>query len=163
YCDGLAQPALPTVSGWARSLEGHRVLRGRHLCRVVCGDSRPRSEALEMIARSRSYLWSILFAAALVSVYLGERVVSAGRARWAFTIVGIVLVLSAVIARALRVATTAGERRRIETYLLLLKLLGVASLIIYFVQSDVWTNFGVKPLHDGWPRLAVVLAVAWPA
>ena len=116
-----------------------------------------------MIARGRSYLWSILYAAGLISIFIGERIIGAGRARWVFTIAGAVLVLAAVIARALRFATTSGERRRVEGYLLVLNLVGLASLMVYFAQSDVWMTFGAKPLHESSQRLSVVLSALWPA
>ena len=116
-----------------------------------------------MIAASRSYLWSILYAVGLISIYLGERIIGGGRGRWAFTVAGAVVVLAATIVRAIRVATSSRERRRVEGYLLSLELLGIASLVLYFAQSDLWTTLGAKSIQETSPRLAVILAAAWPA
>ncbi|HME91790.1 MAG TPA: ABC transporter, partial [Myxococcaceae bacterium] len=116
-----------------------------------------------MSARGRSYAWSILYLVGLLSVYLGERIVTPGRMRAAFTVGGVVLLVIAIAVRALRVHGAQGDRRRIELYLLGLYFVGLAGLLLYFAQSDVWARFGAKPLHDSSPRLAVVLAVLWPA
>jgi hypothetical protein len=116
-----------------------------------------------MIARSRSYVWSVFYAVGLISFYLGERIIGAGRGRWFFTIAGLVLICAAVIARALRRGASSGERRRVEGYLLALDLLGVAALVVYFAQSDVWMSFGAKPLQESSSRLSVVLSAVWPA
>lgn len=115
-----------------------------------------------MSARGRSYGWSILYAIGLIGVYLGERIVTPGRMRTAFTVGGLVLLLIAIAVRALRVQSSQGDRRRIELYLLGLYCLGLLALLVYFAQSDVWSRLGSKPLHDSSPRLAVVLAVLWP-
>jgi hypothetical protein len=116
-----------------------------------------------MIAKSRSYLWSILYAVGLLSIYLGERIIGGGKARWVVTIAGALFVFAAAIVRALRVAASSRERRRVEGYLLLLELVGIASLVVYFAQSDLWTSFGAKSLQETSPRLSVILAAAWPA
>lgn len=116
-----------------------------------------------MIAGSRSYLWSILYAVGLISIYLGERIIGGGRGRWVFTIAGAVVVLAATIVRAIRVAKSSRERSRVERYLLSFELLGIASLVLYFAQSDLWTTLGAKSMQETSPRLAVILAAAWPA
>ncbi len=116
-----------------------------------------------MSARRQSYWWSILFVAALASVYLGERLVTPGATRAAFTLAGVALVMFAIAVRAWRAHCSQSDRRRIELYLLGLYLVGLAALLLYFAQSDVWSRLGSKPLHEAMPRLAVVLAVLWPA
>jgi len=116
-----------------------------------------------MNARGRSYGWSILYGLGLIGVYLGERIVTPGRMRVAFTIGGLVLLLIAIAVRALRVQGSDGDRRRVELYLLGLYCLGLVALLVYFAQSDVWSRLASKPLHDTSPRLAVMLAALWPA
>jgi len=116
-----------------------------------------------MIARSRSFLWSVLYAAGLAALYLGERILAAGRGRWVFTLAGLALVLVSVTVRAVRVAEARGARRRVEAFVLGLQLVGIASLVFYFAQSDVWMVFGGRRLADSSPRLAVALSAAWPA
>jgi len=116
-----------------------------------------------MNARGRSYGWSILYGLGLIGVYLGERIVTPGRMRVAFTIGGLVLLLIAIAVRALRVQGSDSDRRRVELYLLGLYCLGLVALLVYFAQSDVWSRLASKPLHDTSPRLAVMLAALWPA
>lgn len=116
-----------------------------------------------MSIRGRSYGWSILYAAGLVGVYLGERIVTPGRMRAVFTLGGLTLLIIALAVRALRVRSAEGDRRRIEMYLLGLGLIGLAGLVLYFAQSDLWSRLGWRTLSDVAPRLAVVLAALWPA
>lgn len=118
---------------------------------------------MEMSARSQSYIGSMVFAAGLLGVYLGERVVTPGRTRGAFTLSGMLLITLAIFLRALRVHRASGERRRIELCVLGLYFIGLAALILYFAQSDVWTRVGFKPLSESSHRLAVVLEALWPA
>ena len=109
-----------------------------------------------MIARSRSFLGSVLYATGLAAIYLGERILGAGQGRWVFTLAGLALVVLSVAVRAVRVASAGGARRRVEALLLGLQLLGVASLVFYFVQSDVWMVFGGQRLSDSSPRDVVL-------
>lgn len=110
-----------------------------------------------------SWVWSVLFFAGMVLAFIGERIIGAGTARW-LTAVGIALVCAAVAGRALRAQNAAADRRAVERMLLGLGALGLVSLVVYLLQSDLSSSlFGGKPLERDWPKLATVLAALWPA
>jgi ABC-type uncharacterized transport system len=62
-----------------------------------------------------------------------------------------------------RAGKASPDRRQVERTLLGLYALGLLAVVIYFVQSDVPTLRGGKPLEHGWPRLATALGALWPA
>ena len=110
----------------------------------------------------RSYLWSLAYLVGLVGIYIGERLIGAGQLRAIFTLGGLVVLLMAVILRAVRMGRASGERRRIERYLLLFSLIGLAGLAVYFVQSDAWLKVSSQVLSESSPKLATVLSALWP-
>src|SRR5215510_2799668 len=117
---------------------------------------------MEVRMTGRSYLWSVVFALGLIAIYVGERLIGAGIGRGLATSVGVLLILGATAARALRVARSSGERTRIERYLLLLNALAAVALLLYFIQSDLWLRIAPKMLSESAPKLAVVLSALWP-
>ena len=104
---------------------------------------------------------SWLYAAGLLALYVGERLVGNGPFR-ALSVLGAVLVLGAVVTRGLRVAATSGDRKAAESTLLALVLVGVAGLALYAASSDLVLSFAAHTMDRGWPRLAGVLSVLWP-
>ncbi|HET6149916.1 MAG TPA: DUF4350 domain-containing protein [Polyangia bacterium] len=107
--------------------------------------------------------WSAVYAAGMLAIFAGERIIGSGRPRAVATILGLVLVLAAMVVRVLRAKQAPPDRRQAERSLLGLYALGLLSVVIYFVQSDVPTLRGGKPLEHGWPKLATVLSAIWPA
>lgn len=104
---------------------------------------------------------SWLYAAGLVALYVGERLVGNGPFR-ALSVLGAVLVLGAVVTRSLRVAHTTGDRKSAEGTLLAFVLVGIVSLVLYAVSSDLLLSFSQHTLDRSWPRVAGVLSVLWP-
>ncbi|HVV49325.1 MAG TPA: Gldg family protein [Polyangia bacterium] len=108
--------------------------------------------------------WSALWAAGMLAIFVGERMIGAGGGRAVATGGGLVLVVAAIAVRAARAASAAADRRQVERKLLALYALGLLAVVLYFVQSDLPTVLGKgKPLEHDWPRLATVLAALWPA
>jgi hypothetical protein len=111
----------------------------------------------------RSFWVSVVFLGGLAAVFAGERVLGAGDARVVVTSLGVLAAVVGVLLRAARWSKATGDRRRVEGAFLQLSLLGLAALALYFVQSDVWLKVAAHPLDASSPKLATVLAVAWPA
>ncbi|HEX3905955.1 MAG TPA: DUF4350 domain-containing protein [Polyangia bacterium] len=110
--------------------------------------------------------WSALWAAGMLAIFFGERMIGAGTARAVGTVGGLLLVIAALAVRAGRAAAAAPDRRYVERTLLGLYGLGLLAVALYFVQSDLPTVLGLgkaKPLEHAWPRLATALAALWPA
>ncbi len=108
--------------------------------------------------------WSVLWLVGMLAIFLGERMIGVGLARGVATILGLLLVLAALAARAGRARHAAADRAQVEKTLLALYGVGLLAVILYFLQSDLPTQlWDGKPLEHGWPRLATVLAALWPA
>jgi hypothetical protein len=112
---------------------------------------------------SGSGRWSAVYAVGMLAIFTGERVIGTGSSRAGATILGLVLVLVAMGVRVLRAGKASPDRRRVERALLALYALGLLAVVVYFVQSDVPTLRGGKPLEHGYPKLATVLGALWPA
>src|SRR5260370_31272438 len=95
-----------------------------------------------MIAKSRSYLWSILYAVGLLFIYLGERIIGGGKARWVVTTAGALVVVAAGIVRPLRGGVRPRQAGRVEGCLLLLALVGIASPVVSFPHSVLGVGLG---------------------
>ncbi|MSP59350.1 MAG: ABC transporter [Myxococcales bacterium] len=109
-----------------------------------------------------SLMVSAIYLVGMLLVFVGERLIGAGSARW-LTAAGVALVVIAEALRDLRRRRGEEDRKKVEGTLLLLHLLGVAALALYFVQSDLSSKLFDQPFERGWPRLQVVLAALWPA
>jgi len=119
---------------------------------------------MEMTARrNTSGRWSALWGAGMLAIFVGERLIGAGTSRGVATVLGLVMVLAAMGARGARARSAAPDRARVERTLLGFYALGLAAVVLYFVQSDLpvvlWTG---KPLEHGWPRLSTALSALWP-
>jgi hypothetical protein len=107
--------------------------------------------------------WSAAYGAGMLAIFAGERIIGVGSGRAVATGLGLLLVLAAIAARGLRAQSAPADRREVEKILLGLYALGLLAVVLYFVQSDVPTLRGGKPLEHGYPKLAVALAALWPA
>jgi len=106
--------------------------------------------------------WSAVYAVGMLSVFIGERAIGTGTPRMVMTILGLLLVIASMIGRIVRANKANPDRRQVERSLLGLYAIGLLSLIVYFVQSDVPTLRGGKPLEHSWPKLATALTALWP-
>ena len=112
---------------------------------------------------AQSMWWSIVYAAGLVSVFIGERAIGAGSGR-SLTGIGVALVVLALIARVMRMSKARSDGKPIERSILWLYGAGALALAMYFLQSDLaMPLFSENLLEKRWPRLAVSLAALWPA
>jgi len=107
--------------------------------------------------------WSAIYALGMASIFIGERAIGTGKPRLVMTVIGLLLVILSMVGRVLRAQKANPDRRQVEHSLLRLYALGLLSVIVYFVQSDVPTLRGGKPLEHEWPKLATALGALWPA
>jgi len=105
---------------------------------------------------------SLAYAAGLLLVYVGERVIQAGRAGTVVTVVGLGAVLGALLWQALHSRAAAEGVRATARMLLLLYGLGALALVLHFVGGDFGGRLLGRPLDLRMPRLAGALAVLWP-
>jgi len=110
------------------------------------------------MALAHSKTASIGFGAALVAVFVGERVMLPGTAAGAVTVVGLVL---AVV--ALGLALRQGKGRPAGSILPGLYGLGLVGLLLYFVRSTLPGLLGHRTLEVAMPKLDGALAALWPA
>lgn len=110
-----------------------------------------------------SGLWSGIFGLGMALVFTGERIIGAGKPRAVVSILGIVCMLVAMLARVVRSGRATPDRRSVEGTIQAMYALGLLSVALYFVQSDVPALRGAKALAASWPRLATVLGAIWPA
>ena len=106
---------------------------------------------------------SLAYAAGLLFIYVGERILAAGGASTAVTAVGLAAVLAAVAWRGLASRNPQTGVRSTARMLLLLYGLGALALVLHFVGGDVGARILGHPLDLRMPRLAGALAVLWPA
>jgi hypothetical protein len=107
--------------------------------------------------------WSAVYAAGMLAVFIGERAIGTGKSRLLMTVLGLVLVIASMVGRIVRAKKANPDRRQVEHSLLRLYALGLLAVVVYFVQSDVPTLRGGKPLEHSWPKLATALGALWPA
>ena len=104
---------------------------------------------------------SLLLSAGLLLLWAGERIVDSSEVRWALSGVGLLLVVLATAMRFMKAdATPAGRVHRTLAYL---HLGTVVSLLLYALQSDLFTKLTGAAMSASSPKLAGVLAALWPA
>jgi hypothetical protein len=109
--------------------------------------------------------WSVLWAVGMFAIFLGERMVGSGTSRTVATAGGLVLVLAAMAARFVRAGQAGNaspDRRTLEHTLLALYAVGMVAVLLYVIQSDLWTSAFKQPLDKNWPKLSTVLSALWP-
>jgi hypothetical protein len=106
--------------------------------------------------------WSILWAVGMFAIFLGERMIGSGSMRTAATSVGLVMVLAALAVRFVKAGQASADRRSLEHTLLALYAVGLGAVLLYVIQSDLWTSAFKQPLERNWPKLSTVLSALWP-
>jgi hypothetical protein len=106
--------------------------------------------------------WSLLWAAGMVAIFVGERLIGSGGSRTVATAAGLVMVIGAMAARFARAGGAAPDRRKLEQTLLILYAVGLGAVLMYVAQSDLWASAFKQPLERNWPKLSTMLAALWP-
>jgi hypothetical protein len=106
---------------------------------------------------------SLAYATGLLLIYVGERLIAAGRASALLTVAGVAAVLGAAAWRGLGARKASAGVRSTARMLLLLYGLGALALLLHFAGSDFGARLFGRPLDLRMPRLAGALAVLWPA
>ena len=101
---------------------------------------------------------SVVYAAGLVAVYLGARVIGPGRASTVATILGLAAVVAALILGLRR-----GKGQPAGRVLPALFGVGLAAIVLHFTRADLPALLGRRALEFTMPRLDGALAVLWPA
>jgi hypothetical protein len=110
-----------------------------------------------------SWPLSALYFLGMLTVFVGERMIGAGTARFV-SLFGVASIGAALAMRAARMNKASADRRVAEQLLLALYALGLLSVALYITQSDLSSTVLHKPpLDRDWPKLATSLAVLWPA
>lgn len=106
---------------------------------------------------------TVLYFAGMLAIFLGERVLDTGSLQTTFGVLGVVLLLAAIAARAVRQAVRPEGYRPPERALLLLYAVGAFAVGLYFLNSDLMVRWTGRALEQSMPRLSGVLAALWPA
>jgi hypothetical protein len=106
---------------------------------------------------------SLIYGIGLLLVYIGERILAAGRASAVLTVVGVAAVLGAAAWRGLGARKAPAGVRGTARMLLLLYGVGALALLLHFASGDLAARLFGHPLELRVPRLAAALAVLWPA
>ncbi len=85
---------------------------------------------------SSSWLLGPCYAASLVLIFVGERVVTSDGARYALSGLGALGAIGATALRFVEAGRASGERRAVERTLALLSTLGLAAVGLYFTSTD---------------------------
>lgn len=110
------------------------------------------------MALGHNKLPSVVYAAGLVVVYVGERVLEPSRMASTFTLLGLLAVLAALV-----LGVRQGRRPSGSLILPALYGLGLVALGLHFARSTLPGLLGLRPLAAASPRLDVVLSALWPA
>lgn len=101
---------------------------------------------------------SVVYAAGLVAVYVGERVLGPGRASTTATLVGLAGVVAALV-----LGLRQGQGRPAGRVLPALYVAGLVALALHFARSTLPALLGHPALDVRMPRLDGALAALWPA
>jgi len=109
------------------------------------------------VAMSARSAWlSVVFAAGLAAVFVGERLVGSGLARTVCTALGILLALGAFAWRLGRSSSEEDDTRAtVEGTFAALQAIGLLALVAYALQSDLLPRLGGPDLAQTAPRLTV--------
>jgi hypothetical protein len=106
---------------------------------------------------------SLVYAAGLLCIYIGERILAAGGASVVLTVIGVSAVLGAAAWCGLAARQAEAGVRSTARMLILLYGLGALALLLHFAGGDLGAHVWGRPLDSRMPRLAGALAVLWPA
>ncbi|HEY5448399.1 MAG TPA: Gldg family protein, partial [Polyangia bacterium] len=70
--------------------------------------------------------------------------------------------IAAMAMRFVRAGKAPADRKKLEQRLVALYALGLGAVLLYVMQSDLWSSAFNQPLERNWPRLSTVLAALWP-
>lgn len=105
---------------------------------------------------------SVLIGAALLAIFVGERVLGEGAARTICTSGGVILGLAAIGVRVMALTQAKGDVKGVEQRLLAAYLGVLVALGLYALSTDAALNaFGLE--DEARSRLDTVLTVLWPA
>ncbi|MGO9831264.1 MAG: Gldg family protein [Myxococcaceae bacterium] len=108
----------------------------------------------------RSAWLSAAFAAGLLTIFIGERLVGAGAGRIACSSLGVLVALGAFAVRVGRSSAEEDDRRAaVERTFAALQAVGTLAVLAYFLQSDLLPTLGGPDLSLSAPRLAVAFRV----
>jgi hypothetical protein len=106
---------------------------------------------------------SLVYAAGMVAVFLGERVLEVGQPQTIASAGGVALILAAIIGRLARQAKLPAAHRAPERTLVALYLVGLTAIGLYFINSDLLLRLTGRGLEQRMPRLSGALLALWPA
>jgi hypothetical protein len=106
---------------------------------------------------------SFLYLLGMLAIFLGERVLDVGGMQTVFTLAGVLMLLGAIAARAVRQAVRPLAFRMPERALLLLYVVGAFAVLLYFLNSDLMVRLSGRALEQSMPRFSGVLSALWPA
>jgi hypothetical protein len=106
---------------------------------------------------------SILFAVGLVFIWLGERVIDAGKASTVMTVLGLALTVGATVWRLVEMKRARAHARPAEQWLALLSGMALLALFFYFLNSSLSFQLTGRTLEQSSPRLSGVVSTLWPA
>lgn len=113
--------------------------------------------------KTPSWVSSLAVGILLLLLWVGERVVEAGDTR---SIVSGVAAAGMLVVVALRFwrsrSASRPDVKRIENWLFVLALVLLSALLLYALQSDVYTRLMGASLGSGWPKLAGICSALWP-
>jgi hypothetical protein len=101
---------------------------------------------------------SVVYAAGLLAVYVGERVLGPGRASTTATLAGLAAVVTALV-----LGLRQGKGRPAGRVLPALYVTGLVALALYFSRSTLPALLGQRALDVSMPRLDGALSALWPA
>lgn len=113
--------------------------------------------------RSRSLAATITYFVGMVALLVGERAIGAGVWRGVASTTGVGLIGLAMALRLVRIARAEHQARRVEGIVTALYGLGILSLLLYALQSDLLLAIADRTLDRTMPRVATALAALWPA
>ena len=106
---------------------------------------------------------SLLYAAGLVLVFMGQRVLETGRPQTLASVAGVLLLLGAIAARLVRQGQLPAGYRAPERTLVALYLVGLLAVALHFLNSDLLVRLTGKGLEQRMPLLSGAIGALWPA
>lgn len=113
-----------------------------------------------MAMNARSAWLSVVFAAGLLAVFIGERLIGGGVGRTFCTTLGVLVALGAFAWRLGRSSSEEDDpRASVEGSFAALQAIGLLALVAYFLQSDLLPRLGGPDLAQVAPRLTVAFRI----
>lgn len=103
-----------------------------------------------------------LYGFGMLLLFVGERLVGAGPGR-AWSALGVAALLGAFVWRVVRLRAAEHERKQVEQILAALYAVGLFTILLYGLGSDLGAKLLGQGLDRSSPKLATALSVLWPA